>query len=171
MAFPTQLFHTPLYHQEQLLGHAPGRWGPLRARLWGCRQSLEGGRGAPQESGVLSSLPGGQGRPHSEGKERMGQEVASPQPGPVCSSPPKGGGRVFQPLRDPAGSSPQGLGAVTSLGISSFYDLPTRPPSDAEQPPLAACSVGVACSQPLWNATATRTPLPRPQAPRHRSGR
>ena len=136
MAFPTQLFHTPLYHQEQLLGHAPGRRGPLRARLWGCRQSLEGGRGAPQESGVLSSLPGGQGRPHSEGKEMMGQEVASPQPGPVCSSPPKGGGRVFQPLRDPAGSSPQGLGAVTSLGISSFYDLPTRPQVTQSNLPL-----------------------------------
>lgn len=77
---------------------------------------------------------------------------------------------MFQPLRDPAGSSPQGLGAVTSLGISSFYDLPARPPSDADQPPLAACSVGVDCSQPLWNATATRTPLPRPQAPRTGQG-
>lgn len=67
-------------------------------------------------------------------------------------------------------SSPQGLGAVTSSGISSFYDLPTRPPSDAGQPPLAACSPGATCSQPRWNAAATRMPLPRPQATRHRPG-
>lgn len=97
MAFPTQLFHTPLYHQEQLPG--PGRRGPLRARLWDCGQSLGGGRGTPQENGVLSSLPGGQGRPHSEGKERIGQEVASPQPGPVCSSPPKGVSATEGPCR------------------------------------------------------------------------
>ena len=145
MAFPTQLFHTCMYQRKQLLGHAPGRRGPHRAGLWGCRQSLgAGGRGAPQKDGVLLSLPGGQGRLHSEGKERLGQEVASPQPGSACSSPPKGGGRMFQPPRDPAGYCPQGPGAVTALGISSFYDLPTRPPSDADQPPVAAYSPGAA---------------------------
>lgn len=37
------------------------------------------------------------------------------------------------------GSSPQSLDAMTSSDISSFYDLPTRPSSDAGWSPLAAC--------------------------------
>lgn len=36
---------------------------------------------------------------------------------------------MCQPPREPTGSSPQGLGAVTSSGISSFYDLLTISPA------------------------------------------
>lgn len=67
---------------------------------------------------------------------------------------------MCQPPRELAGSSPQGLGAMTSSGISSFYDLPARPSSDAGRPPLAACSAGLNDLSPVGMPLPFTRPCP-----------
>lgn len=114
----------------------------------------------------------------------------SPPASPSCGKCERA--QVWLSVGEPPPQSPSNIFLVTStLSFSPFLplrmlnnevgftlesrpgpgiDLPTRPPSDAGQPPLAACSPGATCSQPRWNATATHMPLPRPQATRHRPG-
>lgn len=91
--------------------------------------------------------------------------MASPQPGPACSSLQREVAGCFRPPRDPAGSSPQGPGAVTA-GISSFMTCHNQGPQGT-RPTLHCClfSIGAACSQPLWNATSTCVPLAQTTGP------